>query len=166
MQQSQFRVSDLRALSVLDSLLQGIPFLQEMDLVWTVNGKDIVGRLDEGVFRQAIKAATPEELAACSLDLDSLPYINLLHDEYGWKRDGFVSGQQPYLTDLKAWTQVGSYIITVNSTRLASLGRPDGVTNYVIPFFAPPLPSIEALSTPEGQAEADEWHRRLILRDW
>lgn len=155
----KIKLSDLPSLQFLETVLQDIPFLREMDLSWVIDAGRITANLDDGVFRVMANTSTPN-------DLDCLPFINRLYEEYGWKRDGFVGGRSPGWTDLKAWFEKDGYEIIVTGSRLASLGRPDGVTNYAIPFFAPPLPSIEALSTPEGQAQADEWHRRLVLRDW
>lgn len=139
------KLSDLSALTLLDTVLQDIPFLQEMDLTWVIDVGKILGVMP---------------------DQDGLPHINRLHYDYGWKRDGQISGSQPGVTDLKAWIEKDGYEIIVVASRLASLGRPDGVTNAAIPFFAPPLPTIEELGTPEGQAAADEWMRRLEARDW
>ena len=139
------KLSDLPALTLLDTVLQGIPFLREMDLTWVIDAGRICGVVP---------------------DLDGLPHINRLHYDYGWKRDGQISGSNPGTTDLKAWIEKDGWLIFVTASRLASLGRPDGVTNTAIPFFAPPLPTIEELGTLEGKAAADEWMRRLPLRDW
>jgi hypothetical protein len=139
------KLSDLPALTFLDTVLQDIPFLREMDLLWKIDGGVIIGTMH---------------------DQDGLPNINRLHNEHGWKRDGQVSGSNPGTTDLRAWFERDGYEVVVTATRLASLGRPDGVTNYAIPFFAPPLPTIEELGTPAGKAAADAWMRHLEARDW
>lgn len=154
------RFTDPQMLKVLADVMTEIPLLDAEGFPWDIDGKKAQASYDLRFWRTGL--IQPD---------DFLDIINTLKDEHGWKRGSTHADNGPAWI-LYAYTERDGYRVEISGSRLHSEGRLDGVDNFAIPFFAPPLPQPPKRWMPESPSAlawmkaCDEHDERSRNHEW
>lgn len=136
--------TDPKMLKVLFDVLTEIPFLHEENFPWAINGKLAQGGYGQRFWQTGLLQPT-----------NLLEIINTLKEEHGWKRGSRHADDGPAWI-LFAYIERDGYRVEISGSRLYDEGRPDGVDNTAISFFAPSYPAPPKRWVPEGP-KAKKW---------
>lgn len=123
--------TDPKMLMFLAETLNKHEWLRLMDFPWEIKDKAATTSFNTLFWATGIIQPDLDEL---------LEIVQILKDEHGWKRYSTAAIDGPaWILHAYIENEEG-YRIQFSFTRDYDQGRPDGVSNHAICFFAPPYP--------------------------